>query len=46
MRAARCEHDLNWHLREGGGGKRGELSVYTVMLLDLAFPLFKQVGKT
>lgn len=42
MRAARCEHDLNWHL----GGNEGRVAVYTVMLIDLAFPLFKQVGKT
>jgi len=32
-----CERDLV------GGGR---VSVYTVMLIDLAFPLFKQVGKT
>lgn len=40
MRAAPCEDDLNWDLR----GKEGRVSVYTVMLIDLAFPLFKQVG--
>lgn len=36
MRAAPCEDDLR--------GKEGRVSVYTVMLIDLAFPLFKQVG--
>lgn len=37
MRAAQCEDDLR--------GNEGRVSVYTVMLIDLAFPLFKQVGK-
>lgn len=36
MRAAQCEDDLR--------GNEGRVSVYTVMLIDLAFPLFKQVG--
>lgn len=40
MRAAQCEDDLNRYLR----GKEESVSVYTVMLIELAFPLFKQVG--
>lgn len=40
MRAAQCEDDLNRYLR----GTEERVSVYTVMLIELAFPLFKQVG--
>lgn len=40
MRAARCQRDLNWQL----GGEKHIVSVHTVMLINLAFPLSRQVG--
>lgn len=40
------QSSLMWAWPKLAPGGEGRVSVYTVMLIDLAFPLFKQVGKT